>query len=301
MPYIYKRERHDSVLPRRRTHATPSRAGFDSKNQHRLVTVTEYAILHIMSFASIATPSSYQMADEVYTVECRDIARKIEEYNTAVCKFVELGEDAEDGDAAASPKQVCVAHVVVQTYICRACSPPRALIAPLPLARLSSTQSSCKCGSGASRKRHHGPSRRVLCVLPRPRLDGRRACDAQGADGTLCEGLSEARGALRAAEERRKVVRAARHRAPARRRRRRRQLRDGPPHSAAPAEAARRARPAEPRRHPRARREYPPDPPGRGGGQQHHERPRAHCAGATARRRCVAARAPTAAPPNSPR
>lgn len=115
MPYIYKRERHDSVLPRRRTHATPSRAGFDSKNRHRLVTVTEYAILHIMSFASIATPSSYQMADEVYTVECRDIARKIEEYNTAVCKFVELGEDAEDGDAAASPKQVCVAHVVVQT------------------------------------------------------------------------------------------------------------------------------------------------------------------------------------------
>ena len=39
-------------------------------------------------------PRSYQMADEEYTAECRDIARKIEEYNTAVGKFVQLGEDA---------------------------------------------------------------------------------------------------------------------------------------------------------------------------------------------------------------
>ena len=68
--------------------------------------------------AASSMPRSYQMADEEYTAECRDIARKIEEYNTAVGKFVQLGEDAleESGssDGAASPKQVRLASAAVE-------------------------------------------------------------------------------------------------------------------------------------------------------------------------------------------
>ena len=88
-----------------------------------------------MSFASVDMrrtnlPSSYQMADEDYTAECRDVARKIEEYNTAVGKFVDLGEDAEDGNAAPSPKQVYVVRALCDPFHRAPRSPPRALRTP---------------------------------------------------------------------------------------------------------------------------------------------------------------------------